>query len=161
VYPDDKVLIAVMNNRTDWDIVQSQHWYRIPTRHAPPGTPHFDWLAFYFTRGFDDDRWAVHYYAAVEGHELVTRQDLFPHQPRHPRADEWYYRFQLGPLHHRLPPLTSQRWRRVTFITTSGDRFSSVDTLEQLREPQDFAPNTYVKLRDTLASLLGDVNTVD
>jgi len=133
MYPEDKVLIAVINNMSDWRLVQSQRWYRLPTHHAPPGSPHFDWLAFYFTRRFGDNRWAVHYYAAIEGHELVTRKDLLPDQPDHPHAGHWYYRLQLGTLQHRIPPIISQRWRRITFIVTSGDRFMSANTIEQLR----------------------------
>jgi hypothetical protein len=61
--------------------------------------------------------------APVEGHELVTRRDLFPAEPDHPRAGQWYYQLQLGPLEHKLPPIVANRWRRVTFIVTSGDRF--------------------------------------
>ncbi|MFN8456153.1 MAG: hypothetical protein U0401_16040 [Anaerolineae bacterium] len=46
IYPDDRVLVAVMNNEADWRRVQDEHWYRLPVKHAPEGTPHFDWLAF-------------------------------------------------------------------------------------------------------------------
>ena len=153
MYAEDKVLIAVMNNLADWQLVQSQRWYRLPARHAPPGSPHFDWLAFYFTREFGEDRWAVHYYAAIEGHELVTRRDLFPDQPAHPHAGHWYYRLQLGSPQHRIPPIVSQRWRRITFLVTSGDRFLSANTIEQLRESHDPGGNLYVKLRDRLTGL--------
>ena len=153
MHPEEKVLIAVVNNRTDWEIVQSQRWYRLPTRHAPPGSPHFDWVAFYFTRRLGDDGGAVHYFAAIEGHELVTRRDLFPDQQDHPRAGQWYYRLQLGPLQHRIPPIASQRWRRFSFITTSGDRFMSVRTLDELRSPLSPHGQPFVQLRDELASL--------
>ena len=73
------------------------------------------------TKSFGDDRWAVHYYAPIRGHELVTRRDLFPSEPDHPRAGQWYYQLQLGPLEHKLPPIVAHRWRRVTFIATTGD----------------------------------------
>jgi hypothetical protein len=71
-------------------------------------------LAFYFTKTFGENRWAIHYYAPIEGHELVTRRDLIPSEPDHPRAGQWYYKLQLGPLEHKLPPIVSHRWRRVT-----------------------------------------------
>jgi hypothetical protein len=29
-------------------------------------------MAFYFTKTFDENRWAIHYYAPIQGHELVT-----------------------------------------------------------------------------------------
>jgi hypothetical protein len=31
-----------------------------------------------------------------------------------PWAGNWYYALQLGPLEHKLPPIVSHRWRRVT-----------------------------------------------
>jgi len=69
----------------------------------------------YYTKTFGENRWAIHYYAPVEGHELVTRRDLTPSEPDHPRAGAWYYALQLGRLEHRLPPIVSHRWRQVTF----------------------------------------------
>ena len=50
IFPDDRVLIAIMNNKPDWRRVQEEGWYRLPARSAPPETPHFDYLAFYFTK---------------------------------------------------------------------------------------------------------------
>ncbi len=132
IYPDDRVLVAVMNNPADWQHVQDEGWYRIPVKHAPAQVPHIDWLAFFFTRAFGDDRWAVHYFARVTGHELVTRRDLLPQQPSHPRAGDWYYRLELGPLQHRLPPIVAGKWRRVTFIFTTGDRFEAAEELGDL-----------------------------
>jgi len=82
MHPDDRVLVAIMNNRRDWALVENEGWYRVPVKHAPPGTPDFDWLAFYFTKVFKDDKWAIHYYAPIQGHELVTRRDLIPSQPK-------------------------------------------------------------------------------
>lgn len=145
---DDRVLVAVMNNRRDWDIAQSERWYRLPVRHAPPGAPDFDWLAFYFTRVFDADRWAIHYYAAVEGHELVTRRDLVPAEPDHPRACQWYFKLQLGPIRHKLHPIAGSRYRRVTFIVTTGDRFMAAGDISELLLPSGPDGRPYVVLRE-------------
>ncbi len=41
----------------------------------------------YYTKAFGENRWAIHYYAPIEGHELVTRCDLIPSEPDHPRLD--------------------------------------------------------------------------
>ena len=62
----------------------------------------------------------LRYYAPIKGHELVTRRDLIPSETDHPRAGAWYYALQLGPLEHKLPPIVANRWRRVTFIITTG-----------------------------------------
>lgn len=50
IYPDDRVLVAIINNKKDWQWVQDEGWYRLPVKHAPEGVPSFDWLAFYFTK---------------------------------------------------------------------------------------------------------------
>jgi hypothetical protein len=148
MYPDDQVLVAIMNNRADWKRVQTEGWYRIPAKRAPKIVPHFDWLAFYFTAKFGDDRYAVHYYAAVEGHELVRRHDLFPQQTDHPRANDWYYKLNLGPLQHKLPPIISHKWRRITFITTTGDRFENALEINDLFDRQSPMGELYVKLKE-------------
>lgn len=132
IFPDDRILIAIMNNRADWRRVREAGWYRIPVRHAPGGTPHFDHIAFFFTKVFGSDKWAIHYYAPVLGHELLTRQALLPDQPHHKRAGDWYYKLELGPLRHKIPPIVSERWRRVTFLVTSGERFECATEIGDL-----------------------------
>ena len=100
------------------------------------------------TRTFKQDKWAIHYYAPIEGHELVTRRDLLPSEPDHPRAGNWYYAFQLGPLEHKLPPIVANRWRRVTFIVTSGDRFVNAHEINDLFEQESPAGQLYVRLKE-------------
>jgi len=125
--PDARVLVCLVNAPRDLEIARWDHWYRIPVKHAP-GDYLADYLAFYLTEKFGDEKWAIHEYAQVRGHELVRRLDLFPDEPNHPRAHEPYYKMQLGPL-QRLPrPIPSLKWRRITFIQTTGDRL--VNALE-------------------------------
>ena len=68
----------------------------------------------YYTKVFKDYKSAIHYYAPIQGHELVARRDMIPSEPDHPRAGNWYYKLQLGPLEHKLSPIVSHRWPRVT-----------------------------------------------
>lgn len=122
IEPDARVLICLINDAHDLEIARWDHWYRIPVKHAPADYL-ADYLAFYLTAEFGDEKWAVHEYAKVRGHELVRRVDLFPAEPDHARANDLYYKMQLGPL-ERLPrPILSLRWRRVSFVQTTGDRF--------------------------------------
>jgi hypothetical protein len=91
-----------------------------------------DWLAFYQTAGFDDEKWAINFVAPVRGHELTTRAELLRTQPGHPRAGEQYFRIQLGPL-ERLPgPIPSRKWRRLTFLYTTGERLPAAEELNDL-----------------------------
>jgi hypothetical protein len=131
-HPSDRVLVAIMNNRRDFTIARDEGWYRIPTKYAPQGTTEAVVLAFYFTRAFCDEKWAVHWYAPARGHELVSRRDLFPDEPDHPRADDTYYKLQLGSLMKLEQPIPSLRWRRITFIETTWDRFTAAEEINDL-----------------------------
>jgi hypothetical protein len=90
----------------------------------------------------------LRYYALIQGHEPVTRRDLIPSEPDHPRAGAWYYALQLGLLEHKLPPLVAHRWRRVTFIVTSGDRFMQAVEINDLFEQESPAGQLYVRLKE-------------
>ena len=131
--PDARVLVCMVNHLHDLEIARWDHWYRIPVRHAPPDFM-AEAMAFYLTADFDDERWAVHEWAHVRGHELVRRADLFPAEPHHPHAQDLYYKMQLGPL-QRLPrPIPSLRWRRLTFFQTTAERLLQALELGDLVE---------------------------
>lgn len=129
--PTDLVLVAVLNNKRDFEIARVLGWYRIPFKTAPK-TVGVDWLAFYQTAKFGEEKWAINYVAPVRGHELTTRAELLRTQPDHPRAKEQYFKVQLGPL-ERLPrPIPSRKWRRLTFLYTTGERLSGASELNDL-----------------------------
>jgi len=122
-----------MNNRRDFEIAWDKGWYRIPQKHAPPSTTEAAALAFYFTKAFgEEEKWSIRWYGPVRGHELARRRDLFPEEPDHPRAGEAYYKLQLGPLMQLELPIHSLRWRRITFIETSWDRFTAAEEINDL-----------------------------
>jgi hypothetical protein len=130
--PDDVVLVALMNSPRDFEIVTREHWYRIPARSAPKFFSGAQYLAFYFTRAFGDKKWSISDYAPVRGHELARRRDLLPNEPDHPRADEPYYKLQLGSLDKREPPIVSKRGRRVLFVWTTWGKFSTAREFNDL-----------------------------
>jgi len=131
-HSSDRVLVAIMNSRRDFEIARDEGWYRIPAKRAPQSITETEVLAFYFTKAFGDEKWSIHWYGPVRGHELVHRRDLLPDEPDHPRADEPYYKFQLGPLMQLEFPIPSLRWRRITFIETSWDRFTAAEEVNDL-----------------------------
>ncbi|MCX7682639.1 MAG: hypothetical protein N2508_11875 [Anaerolineae bacterium] len=132
-HASDRVLVAIMNNRRDFEIARDEGWYRIPREYAPPSTTEAAALAFYFTKAFgEEEKWSIRWYAPVRGHELVRRRDLFPDEPDHPRADSIYYKIQLGPLIQLEFPIHSLRWRRITFIETTWDRFAAAEEINDL-----------------------------
>jgi hypothetical protein len=148
MHPEDRVLVAVITRPEDFETAQDQGWYRVPEKKAPRGV-FFEYVAFYFTAAFGEQAYAVHYYARRLGHELVTRCELLPEEPDHPRAEERYYKLQLGPLQRREPPIVSQRWRRITFIHTTWDRFQAAEEINDLFvEGDEFVDRLYHALRE-------------
>jgi len=132
IQPDDLILVAIVNNPRDLEIARVLGWYRIPLASAPK-TVRVDWLAFYQTASFGEERWSVRYLAQVRGFELVTREELLQDELDHPRAKEPYFKLQLGPLETLPNPIPSQRWRRFTFLYSTGERLLRAKDLKDLR----------------------------
>lgn len=128
---DDRVLVAYVPSPKDFKLIQTEHWYRIPFKHAPKGL-YAEFIAFYFGRRFGDEKWAIHYIAENRGHELVRRIDLIPDEPDHKRAQDVYYRVQLDSLQKLSRPIISLQWRRILFIHTTGDRFQTAAEINDL-----------------------------
>src|SRR5687767_5476131 len=73
--PSDLVLVAILKDKRDLEIARVLGWYRIPLKNAPK-TVAVDYLAFYQTAKFGDEKWSINYMAPVRGHELTTRAQL-------------------------------------------------------------------------------------
>jgi hypothetical protein len=116
------------------EIARLLGWYRIPLASAPK-TLRVDWLAFFLTAAFGEDRWSIRWLAPVRGYELRRRRELFHDEPDHPRADEPYYRVDLGPLQSLARPIPARRWRRLTFLYTTGERLLSAEDVTDLNVP--------------------------
>jgi hypothetical protein len=126
------VLIAVIPEPRDLDIVRLLGWYRIPLKTAPKVIS-VDYLTFYQGGNFPEGhRWLIEYLAEVRGHELTTRSELLKDQPNHPRANEEYFKFQLGPLIPLTQPILAGDWKRVTFIYTTIQRVKTAHQLTDL-----------------------------
>lgn len=148
MYPEDPVLVAYVPRPSDFDIIRREHWYRIPQRFAPKGL-NAEYLAFYFGSNFGEEKWAIHYYARHAGHELTRRRDLLPDQPDHPHADDIYYKIQLEGLQRLAQPIVSLRWRRITFIHTTWDRFQDATEINDLFiEGGPYVDRLYATLKD-------------
>ncbi len=130
--PDDAVLIVLLNDTRDLEFVAREHWYRIPARHAPRHFSGAEYLGFYLARAFGERKWTISEFASVRGHELVRRRDLLPDEPEHPRADDLYYKLELGPLQRRQPPIVSKRGRRILFLWTTWEKFCQAHELNDL-----------------------------
>jgi very-short-patch-repair endonuclease len=130
-----EVLVAIMNNPLDFVVARDHHWYRIPIRSVenllkgrwPP-----QWLAFYQTKIFGSEAYAVNYYARVLDIRKVFRWQLFPDQPHDERAQRRYYQLLLSPLQQVPRPILSRRWRRIVFIPTTWQKFVNAVEINDL-----------------------------
>lgn len=126
-----RVLVVIVNNCRDWELVQREGWYRIPLARAPRQMA-ADYLAFYQTAVFGDEKWAVNYYAPVRRYCVATRRELLPDETDHPRANERYFKVELGPVRPLPRPIPSRRLRRITFIPTTLERLLNAEEINDL-----------------------------
>jgi hypothetical protein len=129
--PDERVLVAVVPSPADWARIREEHWYRIPVSRAPRQLA-VQYLAFYHTARFPELRWQIHYYAPVLRYNVLSRRELLPDEPDHPRADALYYRVELGPLMPLPHPVPSLKVRRITFISTTLRRLLGAREIAEL-----------------------------
>ncbi len=131
ILPTSLILVAVIGDPRDLEIARLLGWYRIPLKSAPKVVA-ADYLAFYQTAAFGENKWRIDYVAAVRGNELTTRVELLRDEPDHPRAHEEYYKLALGPLERLPQPIVADKWRRVTFLYSTGEYFLRAKTLHDL-----------------------------
>jgi hypothetical protein len=141
------VLVAVINNPRDLEIARVLGWYRIPLRSAPKVIS-VDYLAFYQTATFGEEKWRIQTIAPVYGHELTTRGELFKDEQDHPRARDEYYKIQLGTVEKLPYPILAEKWRRITFFYTTGEYFIQAQTINDLIVQSDERQTLWQALRE-------------
>jgi hypothetical protein len=160
IVPTSLVLVAVVNNPRDLEIARLLGWYRIPLRTAPKVIA-VDYLAFYQTGAFGDEKWRIHFVAPVHGHELTTRSELLKTEPDHPRAKEEYYKVQLGALERLARPILAETWRRITFLYTTGEYLLNATTINDLVVQSDERQLLWQALRERASQGYGSHNLFD
>ncbi len=136
MYADDRVLVAVLNRKKDFDIARRQLWYRIPERQLPRGL-NAEYIAFFLSgKVFRERSGSIAYFARVTGLELARRADLLPDEDR--RAADIYFKLQFRNLVEKDPPIDNVPARSISFIRTTWDRFISAETIADLYRAGDF-----------------------
>jgi len=150
IAPAALVLVAYLPSPRDFEIARLLGWYRIPAATAPKVIA-VDYLAFYQPARFGARGGRIEYVAPVRGHELVTRLELLRDEPEHPRAHEEYYKIQIGPLEQLPHPVLAGKWRRLTFLYTTGERLLKADYLRDLVVRDAERPLLWKALRERSA----------
>lgn len=139
--PEDaaRVLVAVVTRTRDLTIAREEGWYRVPLAHLPTHLA-ADYLAFYQTGAFGEERWAVRFYAVVRRYQLALRRELLPEEATHPRASERYYRIEIGALRALERPVPARKLRRVVFIATTFGQLRLARDVRELFHPPEERP---------------------
>ena len=129
--PTDLILVCLFPTPRDLEIARLLGWYRIPLRTAPKVVT-VDYLAFYQTSAFGERGGQIEFISQVKGHELTTRGELLKDEANHPRAKEEYYKLQIGSLEKMKEPVKSDKWKRLTFLYTTGEYLLKAKSLNDL-----------------------------
>jgi len=129
--PTSLILVCLLPSPRDLEIARLLGWYRIPLRTAPKVVA-VDYLAFYQPSAFGERGGQIEFIAEVCGHELTTRGELLKDEADHPRAKEEYYKLQIGGLEKLKEPVLAERWKRITFLYTTGEYLLKAKTLNDL-----------------------------
>jgi len=130
-----EVLIAIVNDKLDFDTVRNQHWYRIPISSQekwlkdrwPP-----DYVAFYLTKKFEAEAYQINYFAQVIEIREKYRWELIGGNPQHPHNHWRYHQLILDPLQKLSEPIISRKRRRIVFIPTTLEQFSRAKEINDL-----------------------------
>jgi hypothetical protein len=129
--PTDLILVCLIPSPRDLEIARLLGWYRIPLRTAPKVVA-VDYLAFYQPAAFAERGGQIEFIAQVRGHELTTRGELLRDEKDHPRANEEYFKIQLGGLEKLREPIRADRWKRLTFLYSTGEYLLNAKLLNDL-----------------------------
>ena len=91
-----------------------------------------DALAFYQPGSFGELGGRIESIAPVRGQELTSHLELLRDEADHPRAQEEYFKIQLGPLESLTQPILAEKWRRLIFLYTTGEYLLRARTLNDL-----------------------------
>ncbi|MBI5353516.1 MAG: hypothetical protein HZB50_12820 [Chloroflexi bacterium] len=127
----DLILVCLIPTPRDMEIARMLGWYRIPLRTAPKVVA-VDYLAFYQPSAFAERGGQIEFIARVQGHELTTRAELLRDEADHARAKEEYYKIQIGGLEKLSKPITTDKWKRLTFLYSTGEYLLNAKTLNDL-----------------------------
>jgi len=129
--PTSLILVCLLPTPRDLEIARLLGWYRIPLRTAPKVVA-VDYLAFYQPSAFGERGGQIDFVAQVRGHELTTRGELLKDEADHPHAREEYYKIQIGGLEKLKEPIIAEKWKRITFLYTTGEYLLKAKTLNDL-----------------------------
>ena len=145
--PTSLILVCLLPTPRDLEIARLLGWYRIPLRTAPKVVA-VDYLAFYQPSVFGERGGKIEFVAEVRGHELTTRAELLKDEEDHPRAKEEYFKIQIGGLEKLKEPVLADKWKRITFLYSTGEYLLKAKTINDLVVDGDERQLLWMSLRE-------------
>ncbi len=148
--PND-TLVAAFQEQNDYLIAQQQGWYRARVNYKQTpiilknGT--IKYISFYFKKIFKDFKYSIRHYAPVTDIQIVSRLDLLPSQPHHPRAKDKYYKISFGQLNELPQPIISHRGRALLFIVTNLQKLRSADEVNDIFNDSPLEERLWLELK--------------
>jgi hypothetical protein len=149
--PTDLILVCLIPSPRDLEIARLLGWYRIPLRTAPKVVA-VDYLAFYQPSVFGERGGQIEFIAEVRGHELTTRGELLRDEKDHLRANEEYFKIQLGGLEKLREPIKTDKWKRLTFLYSTGEYLLNAKILNDLVVQNEERDILWKNLRERAAN---------
>ena len=130
--PTSLVLVCLLPTPRDLEIARLLGWYRIPFKSAPKVVA-VDYLAFYLAWQF----WRIRArrsstWRRSRGTNSPPASNCCATNPTIPRANEEYYKIQIGALEKLAQPVKAEKWRRITFLYTTGEYLLKAKTINDL-----------------------------
>ncbi|MGC9521799.1 MAG: endonuclease domain-containing protein [Anaerolineae bacterium] len=141
-----EALVAILNDPAALEILREQGWYRVPVSTAPKRWPP-RLLAFYQTKVFGDEAYAVRYYGSVREIREVSRAELFPYETPNPKSGKRYHQVFLDDLRVLPQPIVSRRWRRIVFIPTTLEKFWLAEEINDLFDDSPLENRLWAELK--------------
>ncbi len=141
-----ELLVAIMKDKADFATLQEHKWYRIPVDSAPKRWPPH-WIAFYQTKVFEQEAFAIKYFGRVRDIQIVNRRQLFPNEIPSARSEREYYQIWLDDLEHLERPIYSTRWRRIVFIPTTWRKFTQAVEINDIFDESPLEDRLWAKLK--------------
>lgn len=146
-----EVLVAIVNDKRDFAIIENQGWYRIPVSSVSKWLkkrwpPH--WIAFYQTKVFGEEAYSISYFAEIWEIREVYRWQLFPDELLGENSNRKYYQLLLGQLKKLREPIYSIRRRRIIFISTTLEKFLNAIEINDLYDNSNLEDLLWVVFKE-------------
>ncbi len=145
---NQEVLVALLRDKKDFAILQTEGWYRIPVETAPKHWPP-KVLAFYQGKVFGaEEAYKIRYFGEIAQIDIVPRKELLPDDEKNlHKAENLYYRMQVSKLKEREIPIVSYRPRRLVFIPTTWEKFLLAEQINDLFDGSKLEDRLWTKLK--------------